>query len=96
MNWARLILALTTVAFAACGNDEPMTLSAVPDPVEMEQALELIESCRVTAVGGTHAGEMLLSLEDGRTVTVADPDHYVLWRTAGEVSERCDIETYTE
>lgn len=97
MKWARLILALTTVAFAACGNDEPITPSAVPDPVEMELAVALIQSCRVTAVGGTHAGGMQLSLEGGRTVTIADPDHDELWETAGRASERCgDIELYTE
>ncbi len=97
MKRTRLILALTTVALAACGSDEPTTPSAVPDPVEMEQALELIESCGVTGVGGTHAGEMELSLEGGRTVRVADPDSDALWRTAEKASERCGgIEIYTE
>jgi hypothetical protein len=97
MKRAPLVLAVTTVAFAACGSDEPATPSAVPDPVEMEQALELIESCRVTGVGGTHAGEMEISLEDGRTVSIADPDSDAVWKTAEKASERCgDIEIYTE
>lgn len=97
MKRAALVLALTTVAFAACGSDEPVTPSAVPDPVEMEQALELIESCRVTGVGGTHAGEMELSLKGGRTVTIADPDSDAVWKTTERASERCGgIEMYTE
>lgn len=97
MKRAPLVLALTTVVFASCGSDEPVRPSAVPDLVEMEQALELIESCRVTGVGGTHAGEMELSLEDGRTVAIADPDSDAVWKTTEKASERCgDIEMYTE
>ncbi len=97
MKRSALILAVAMIGLAACGGDEPVEPSAVPDRVEMEQGLELIRSCHVTGVGGTHSGEMELSLEGGRTVTIVDPDSARVWETTSEASTRCgDIEMYTE
>jgi hypothetical protein len=50
MKQIALILALATMAFAACGSDESRTPSVVPDPVPNQQALELIRSCRVSLI----------------------------------------------
>ena len=90
-----LVLTLVTVALTACGGDESRTPSVVPDPVPSEQALELIRSCRVSMVEGSHSGEIHLSLKSGRRVRVADPSE--VWETAGESSEECpDMEFATE
>ena len=90
-----LVLALAIVAFTACGSDESRTPSVVPDPVPNEQALELIRSCRVSMVEGSHSGEIHLYLEGARRVRVADPSE--VWETASESSEECpDMEFATE
>lgn len=90
-----LVLALVTVALTACGGDESRTPSVVPDPVPNEQALELIRSCRVSMVEGSHSGDIHLSLKSGRRVRVADPRK--VWETASESSEECpDMEFATE
>ncbi len=97
MKRSALVFVVAAIGFAACGGEEPAEPSAVPDRVETEQALELIRACRVTGVGGTHAGEMELSLEGGRTVTIVDPDSPRVWETTKEASRRCgEIEMYTE
>jgi hypothetical protein len=90
-----LVLALTTVALTACGGDESRAPSVVPDPVPNEQALELIRSCRVSTVEGSHSGEIHLSLKGGRRVRVAEPSG--VWETAMQSSEECpDMEFETE
>ena len=96
MKRKALVLALATVAFTACGSDESRTPSVVPDPVPNEQALDLIRSCRVSTVEGSHSGEIHLYLKGGRRVRVADPSE-VFWVTAEESSEECpDMEFATE
>ena len=97
MKRSVIVLALATVGFAGCGGAEPERPTAVPDEVEMEQALELIRSCRVTSVGSTHSGEMQLTLENGRLITIAAPDSNVVWETTKEASDRCgEIEIYSQ
>jgi hypothetical protein len=81
------ILALAAIAFPACGSDESRTPSVVPDPVPNEQALELIRSCRVSLIEGSHSGEIHLYLEDDRRVRVEDPSE--VWETAEESSDDC-------
>lgn len=88
-------------ALAACGGEDepsrPGGPATVPNPVPHEQALELIRACRVTGVGATHAGEVEISLEGGRTVFVEDPDGEALFAAAADAQQRsCDIEMYTE
>jgi hypothetical protein len=95
MKQIALILALATMAFAACGSDESRTPSVVPDPVPNQQALELIRSCRVSLIEGSHSGEIHLYLEDDRRVRVEDPSE--VWETAEESSDDCpDMEFATE
>lgn len=90
-----LVLTLATVVFTACGGEESRGPSVVPDPVPNEQALELVRSCRVSMVEGSHSGEIHLYLESGRRVRVADPSE--VWETASESSEECpDMELATE
>jgi hypothetical protein len=90
-----LVLALATLTFAACGSEESRTPSVVPDPVPNEQALELIRTCRVTLIEGSHSGEVHLYLEGDRRVRVEDPSE--VWETAEESSDNCpDMEFATE
>jgi hypothetical protein len=90
-----LVLALATMAFAACGSEESRTPSVVPDPVPNEQALELIRSCRVSLIEASHSGVVHLYLEGDRRVQVANPNR--VWETAEESSEDCpEMEFATE
>jgi hypothetical protein len=82
-----LTLALAAVAFAACGSEEPRAPSVVPDPVPNEQALELIRSCRVSLIEGSHSGEMHIYLQSGRRVRVENPNG--VWEAAEESSQDC-------
>ena len=90
-----LIFALATMAFAACANEESGIPSVVPDPVPNEQALELIRSCRVSLIEGSHSGDVHLYLEGDRRVQVANPNG--VWEAAEESSENCpEMEFATE
>jgi len=97
---ALAVTLLTALAAACGGEDEPSRPggpATVPNPVPQEQALELIRACRVTGVGATHAGEVEVSLEGGRTVFVEDPNGEALFAAAADAQQRsCDIEMYTE
>ena len=102
MHQKGLAVTLLTVLAAACGgeNDPPPPGGSptVPNPLPQEQALELIRECRATGVGTTHAGEVEISLEGGRTVFVENPDGEALFAAAAADAQQrsCDIETYTE
>jgi hypothetical protein len=90
-----LVLVLATTAVAACGGAESRAPSFVPDPVPNEQAVELIRSCRVSLIEGSHSGEMHIYLQSGRRVRVENPNG--VWETAEESSEDCpDMELATE
>jgi hypothetical protein len=87
MKRTALVLVLAAMALAACGSEESRTPSVVPDPVPNEQALELIRSCRVSLIEGSHSGVMHIYLQSGRRVRVENPDG--VWEAAEESSEDC-------
>ena len=101
MGRKALAAALLTALIAACGGEgdgsPPAGEPPVPNPVSNEQALDLIEACRVTGVGGSHDGDMEISLKGGKTVAVEEPDGEALFAAAADAQERaCDVEMYTE
>jgi hypothetical protein len=84
-------VASVTTFLGACGGKEEAAL-VVPDPVSNEQALRLIRSCDVTRLLTAHSGEVDLTLEGGRTISVARPHANALSQAAVNASlDGCEI-----
>jgi ribosomal protein S4E len=84
MRSVALMAALvTSLALGNCGGNEEGAL-VIPDRVSNEQAHRLIRSCDVTRLLVAHSGDVCLTLEDGRTISVERPDRAALSRAAVE------------
>jgi hypothetical protein len=81
---------VTTLALIACGGNEEA--ASVPDRVSNEQALRLIRSCDVTSFLTAHRGDVWLTLEGGRKISVRRPDTATLSRAAVNASLERDCE----
>jgi hypothetical protein len=77
----------------ACREEAP----SAPERVTNEQALRLIRSCHVTEFRTLHSGETRLTLVDGRSVYVIQPDNDALLRAGSEAQwSGCETALGTE
>jgi hypothetical protein len=82
--------AVAALALSGCGGDDDAP--AVPARVTNEVALKLIRSCDASRFLTAHSGEVRLTLEDGETTSVLDPDTDALREAAVNANlEGCDI-----
>jgi hypothetical protein len=89
LGFGAVVVSVVTLLLTACrGSGETF----VPERVTNDRALQLIRSCDVTALLTAHSGDVFLTLEGGRRISVIRPARTALSQAAVSESLEGDCE----